>query len=293
MKQIFGTKEWADATLDIQRGCEHGCRYCYAKAEAVRFGLPEIVRRSWGRPTPLMNNAKLKKLLRAGKPKRIMFPAHHDVTCLNVAHCMGALFQLIKAGHDVLVVSKPNPDLITWMCQSINPVLEVKNHIEFRFTIGSSTDKTLIFWEPHAPSLGDRLASLIIAQDAGYKTSVSIEPMLDTCPEKVVAVVRPYVTEAIWIGLPNFLAQRLALNGEPEYVRNAGKDLMASFTDDVVQRIYNNLKAEPLIQWKESMKKRLGLELATKSPGAGGREGGKQKTEDRGQKTERNRKGEE
>lgn len=36
-KSKTGTREWAVATVNILDGCPHGCRYCYARAMAMRF----------------------------------------------------------------------------------------------------------------------------------------------------------------------------------------------------------------------------------------------------------------
>ena len=33
-----GTEEWADKNINITRGCEYDCPYCYAKRNALRFG---------------------------------------------------------------------------------------------------------------------------------------------------------------------------------------------------------------------------------------------------------------
>ncbi len=263
MKRIFGTKEWAEETLDIQRGCPNGCRYCYAKAEAVRFGMQP---RQWHTADIIVAPPKLARLEKSKRALRVMFPAHHDITTVNLRQCIPAIHHLINAGHTVLVVSKPDPAAIDIICRYFSEN-GGSGRIEFRFTIGSVFRYALNYWEPKAPSLGDRLESLIMATYQGFKTSVSIEPMLDTMPERVVSLVRPHVTESIWIGLPNFLAQRLAINGEPDNVRQMGQELMESFTDPVVRRIYANLKDDPLIRWKESMKKRLGLPLEKKSPG--------------------------
>jgi DNA repair photolyase len=265
LKAIFGTKEWAEETLDIQRGCPNNCRYCYAMAEAIRFKA--TTPQTW--PIAAINlpgmQAKFERLLRHKDPLRIMFPAHHDITTVNVRLCTAAVKDLVAARHQVLVVSKPDPTCIDYMCGQLDVA---RASVEFRFTIGSVFRTNLQYWEPYAPTLGNRLESLLIARQYGFPTSVSIEPMLDTMPERVVALVRPHVTESIWIGLPNFMAQRLAINGEPDNVRQMGKELTESFTDATVRRIYANLKDDPLVRWKESMKKRLGLKLETKSPGA-------------------------
>jgi DNA repair photolyase len=259
-KEIFGTREWAQTSVDIQNGCPNNCRYCYARAEAVRWGRPWD--NSVSDSVHSVNSVKISRLASSRKKLRIMFPAHHDITKQNVKECYVAILSLVKAGHQVLIVSKPDPEVIDMLLCTLP-----RENIEFRFTIGSACNAMLHYWEPNAPRLGARLESLISAWQAGFRTSVSIEPMLDSVPERVVELVAPFVTETIWIGLPNFLAQRLAINGEAAHVRKMGKDLMDLFTDDVIHRIHQNLVTNPKIRWKESMKKRLGLPLETKSPG--------------------------
>ena len=36
-KPISGTKEWSVSSVNCITGCEHNCRYCYARANALRF----------------------------------------------------------------------------------------------------------------------------------------------------------------------------------------------------------------------------------------------------------------
>ena len=43
-----GTQEWAASNVNIQDGCEHDCRYCYAKTMAIRFKRATPI--SWKRP---------------------------------------------------------------------------------------------------------------------------------------------------------------------------------------------------------------------------------------------------
>ncbi len=34
---ITGTEEWAESNINIADGCQHDCKYCYAKEMAIRF----------------------------------------------------------------------------------------------------------------------------------------------------------------------------------------------------------------------------------------------------------------
>jgi hypothetical protein len=36
-KSKFGVQEWAEHSMNFQTGCEHGCVYCYAREQALRF----------------------------------------------------------------------------------------------------------------------------------------------------------------------------------------------------------------------------------------------------------------
>ena len=67
-----GTREWASSNVNIQAGCEHDCRYCYAKAMAVRFG--RATPGSWAQPVIDPKRAGKGYARRRG---RIMFPSSH------------------------------------------------------------------------------------------------------------------------------------------------------------------------------------------------------------------------
>jgi len=130
-----------------------------------------------------------------------MFPGTHDITPDNFEACFTVLKKLLKVGNRVLVVSKPRLKLITKICDQLK---DYKNHLLFRFTIGSSNNKILSFWEPNAPTYDERKEALKYAHRAGYRTSVSIEPMLDADNiEALVDDLAPFVNHSIWIGIMN------------------------------------------------------------------------------------------
>lgn len=253
MKTVFGTKEWAASNVNIQGGCSNDCRYCYAKSMAIRF--KRMTRESW--KEPIINADKVKKGYRKRKGT-IMFPTTHDISQDNLSDCITTLRNMLKVGNRVLTVSKPDPDCIAELCCELE---EFKDQILFRFTIGSASDSVLSFWEPEAPSFSDRLQALKIARDHGFETSVSCEPMLDNRIEDVVDAVLPFVTDAVWIGLPNKLGQHIARNCGDKESEARGVELMALFTDERIRELYGKYASHPKIKWKESIKKAVGLEL--------------------------------
>lgn len=255
-KKAFGTQEWAATNVNIQSGCEHGCLYCYAQCMSARFN------RGWGIPwtTPRLRDKSLSK----GYRKRngtIMFPTTHDITESNRAECLAVLKKMLAAGNDVLIVSKPHLNCIKELCREL---ADFKGQILFRFAIGSADDAVLSFWEPHAPSYRERIASLKWACLQGFKTSVSCEPMLDGHIERVIHDVKPCVTDAIWLGRVNNIRLILAWNApNNRRARSKADELMALQTDSGVRALYDKYKDDPVIKFKDSIKKVVGISRPT------------------------------
>ena len=251
--QVHGVGEWAKYSVNIQDGCEHDCRYCYAKGMAVRFG--RMTPTSWSTPR-LREEAKGRNYRK--RNGRIMFPTSHDITPENVTGCLVVLRKMLASGNDVLIVSKPHPSCVEQICEALGGYWK---QIVFRFTIGSACESTLRYWEPNAPSFSDRLAALKIAHRSGFATSISCEPMLDTNIAAVIAATKPFVTDAIWLGRANNLRAAMSLNcpGDAEAKRMADA-LLAEQTDEYLRDLYERYKAYRMIKFKDSIKKVVGLD---------------------------------
>jgi DNA repair photolyase len=69
----FGTREWSVKTVNCCDGCSHNCRYCYARAMAVRFKRRTM--EDWHleriRPHDLAKRHK-------NYGGTVMFPSSHD-----------------------------------------------------------------------------------------------------------------------------------------------------------------------------------------------------------------------
>jgi hypothetical protein len=191
-----GTKEWADSNVNIQKGCPNNCRYCYAKWMAYRFGRIEDPK-EWTQIKMVQD--KIKKGYRKRKG-RIMFPTTHDITEDNIDECITVLRKMLDAGNEVLITTKPRLKCIFYIIKELG---EFKDLIQFRFTITSAHSEMLSKWEPNAPDLPERIAALTKAYQAGFKTSVSIEPFLDWDPIPLIEMIGSLCTESIWLGLMN------------------------------------------------------------------------------------------
>jgi len=196
-----------------------------------------------------------------GKGGYIMFPSTHDITPAHLDLAIDYLGRLLRDGNSVLVVTKPSFECIKRICDTY---VKYKDRILFRFTIGSVDSKTLKFWEPNAPGYSERKRSLIYAYSAGFKTSISCEPMLDNNIQAVIWDLSEYVTDAIWLGKMNFVQRRLKTNGHQEKESvDAANQVLIWQSDDAIKALYEKFKDNPKIKWKESIKKVVGLAVST------------------------------
>jgi DNA repair photolyase len=186
-----------------------------------------------------------------------MFPSSHDITPNNLNACEIVLRRLLDAGNKVLVVSKPHFSCIESLCTLFQWRRE---NILFRFSIGACDDQILSYWEPNAPCYDERKQCLRHAYQVGFKTSVSVEPMLDSANiDALISDLSPYVTDAIWIGTMNHL-KRLE-KGSDTVLRQAIGRIRKGQTNSVIKAIYQRHKGNPMIKWKKEIKKMVGIPI--------------------------------
>ncbi len=134
-KTNYGTREWANSTINILTGCEHDCKYCYAKSMAVRFH--KVIPQNWKCEQVRLNSIKMRYKKMNG---RIMYPSSHDITPIHLNFHTDELRKILSIGNEVLIVTKPHIDCIKHISTELN---DFKGQILFRFTIGSA-DSTVL-----------------------------------------------------------------------------------------------------------------------------------------------------
>jgi len=249
---ISGTREWSVASVNFCTGCEHNCRYCYARANALRFKRIATAA-EWKRMKLRPAEVSRRRRPQGGT---VMVPTTHDIVPRFLDESLEVIGKLLDTGDKVLIVSKPHIDCVRRICQEFR---QARERIMFRFSIGAWSDEILAYWEPAAPTLSERQASLHLAYGKGFVTSVSMEPLLQ--PERVELLVErlsPFVSDSLWIGKLNQIDRRTV----PSTRRGEIDRVKAGQTDKAVRRVYERLKDHPLVKWKESYKKVLGLRLA-------------------------------
>jgi len=253
-KVVRGTREWAVANIDCCTGCPHDCRYCYARYDAVEK-RGELSAEEWRFCRVRREDVEKVQPL---YPGQVMFPTTHDILPENLEACKTVIYRLLTAGNRVLVVTKPHLECVTELCRFLP---DWKEMLLFRFTITARNRQLIQFWEPGAPEYPERKASLCHAFDAGFQTSVSVEPMLDTADVvEMVYELLPCVTHSIWLGKMNKVKQRVRIDSEE--VEKRLNRLVAGQDDEKIAAIYRRLRHEPLLRWKESIKTVVGLEPA-------------------------------
>jgi hypothetical protein len=80
--------------------------------------------------------------------------------------------------------------------------------------------------------------------------SVSIEPFLDYDPIRLVEIIRPFVTESIWIGKMNYISRRNLSTYETLYYDRVRKN----YTVGHLLEIYSKLKKRPRVRFKDSIR---------------------------------------
>lgn len=250
-RAVFGTKEWAAHNVNCCVGCQHDCRYCYAKYNAVKR-FKTVKAEDWTKE--VVNPDQVAR----SYPKydgTVMFPTTHDITPGNLDGCIIVLEKLLGAGNKVLIVMKPHFECVKQICDAFVPY---RGQVLFRFTICASDNAILKYWEPGAPSFEERMEALQHAFYNDYQTSISMEPCLDW-PNVVDNFWKftPYVTNSIWIGTLNFIDERVEVVTEKD--REMVNQMKEWMTKNTFESVYNELKDHPLVRWKESMKKALNL----------------------------------
>ena len=248
-KPISLNQDWADEGINVSTGCSNDCRYCYAREGQIRKGNKTLATWNIEESRPEMLDKAWRKT-----SKRKLFPSIHDITPGTYENSAKVIKNFLAPGNFLLIVSKPNPDLIGKLCDEIK---EYKDKVLFRFTISATDNDILKFWEPNAPLFEKRLEALKIAREKGFETSISVEPMLDTANiSALIEAVRPYTTDSIWLGTLNSINRRVKNRNQPEVKKEVEKIKSGQVPSNLLE-IYNQFKADPLIKYKSHIREAL------------------------------------
>ena len=232
---------------NIVVGCVHNCVYCYARAAALENNVIHSAD-EWARERVVTEKLNEAQSLSPGVLYR--FPTHHDITPALLQPSLLYIDKLLRAGNAVEVCSKPHLECIRAICETFQAFTD---KLRFCFTIGSTNAATCAWLEPGAPTPEERIEALKLASRCGFKTSVSIEPMLEdeVGTSEVIRRVYPYVTEEISIGRMWSLGKRISLLGRDR------EEVLRYFqfvnADKTIKAVYERFNGDSKIVWEKTV----------------------------------------
>lgn len=204
--------EWCDYGINIYYGCEHNCKYCYARAMYRRFRREPI--EAWNKPRKKdidlnLLKAELRKL-EAGK---IFF--------CSITDAYQPINKKEKWARDVLKVLLETKgkfgNLFTVIILTKNASIEEDfdlisryKNAQVGFTITTLNDEKAKRFEPNSSPPSERIRVLKKAHKLGLITRVSLEPWIPnfTDPFKIVKELHDFV-DYWWIGIYNYSGVKL------------------------------------------------------------------------------------
>ena len=180
---ILSTSKVSDYAVNPYVGCQHGCSYCYARFMKRFTGHKE----KWGEFVDVKINGRelLERQINRMSPGRVWVSGVCDPyqplerryrlteECLEI---------LVRHGWPVTIQTK-SPLVLRDV-----DLLRRSDKVEVGFSIATADDGVRRLFEPHAPSVGERIEALEELHLAGIRTYVMIAPVLPGVEELAVAL---------------------------------------------------------------------------------------------------------
>lgn len=241
--------QWTNGTiyniLSVNSNCYNNCKYCYMKGIKKRFFNTDI--ENLEMVVDKKKVVKSWKKVGCEKSKVIMFPSSHDIFDEYIDEYITVAKKMLTAGHTILIVTKPR---LTCITKLISELKEYNKSILFRLTITTNDETAAQYYETNAPPISERIESIKLLFENGFRTSVSIEPFI-TDPILTVEIVNKFVTDDIWIGCMS------GLNMNKEIDEKHKNELIRLYSKETLIQVINILKNNPKIFWKTSVMKIL------------------------------------
>lgn len=166
--------EYGDYTINHVQGCSHGCLYpCYAFMMAKRFGKVKTYE-EWLIPKIVCNALDL---LKKEIPR-----LKHKITsvhlCFSTDPFMYGYNEITKLSLDIINLLNMNGIKCTALTKGTLPeeLSKFSKNNEYGITLISLNEKYRSVNEPNSAPYIERIKSLRMLHDSGFKTWVSIEP---------------------------------------------------------------------------------------------------------------------
>jgi DNA repair photolyase len=190
-KGILSKSRVLEYTINPYVGCEHACTYCYARFMKRFTGHRE----AWGSFVDVKINAA-DLLQRAVKKKRVgrvwisgvcdpyqPVEAEYELT----RHCL----EILLARRWPITVQTKSP-----LVERDLDLLREFSDVEVGLTITTADEQVRKIFEPHSPSIDDRIKTLDTLRSSGLMTFAMIAPLLPNA-ERLVSQLRGKVDNVL------------------------------------------------------------------------------------------------
>lgn len=190
-KSILSKSEVYDYALNAYVGCQHGCRYCYARFMKRFSGHPE----PWGSFVDVKVNAP--ELLAREVGKKTKGRVWISGVC-DAYQELEATYELTRRCLEILV-ERGWPVTVQTKSPLVLRDLEILKRAadaEVGFTITTADERIGRIFEPGAPPIAKRIEALGILHAAGIPTFVMVAPLLPGA-EGLAGLLRGKVDHAL------------------------------------------------------------------------------------------------
>jgi len=179
--------EYAPLAVSLYRGCSHGCRYCFVPA-SLRITPKEFACSPQPRTDALLKLERdLRMLAGAGDTREVLMSFTTDPyqpIDQKLRLTRAALKLFFAQGINVTTLTKAG-----WESACNLDIMARHPELCRYGTTLTLTDPVMAaYWEPKAADFFSRLRTLRLYHDAGVRTWVSFEPVID--PEQTLKLIR-------------------------------------------------------------------------------------------------------
>lgn len=182
--------EYSPLAANLYSGCAHGCRYCYAPSvmhqTRERFGASPASRKG------VLKQLEKEARAMAGDPRPVLLCFTSDpYQPIEEKECITrrAIGILGENRMQISVLTKNGP------LARRDFDLFKKYDVNFGTTLLLTDEKMREEWEPGAATLEARRRAIFEAHEAGIRTWVSMEPVLD--PQQALALLNGHLSKAV------------------------------------------------------------------------------------------------
>ena len=176
--------EYAQRALNIYKGCQHACRYCYGKRRLSAIQKAEY------NTNPNPKEGFISKL----RKQAAKLPPDTPEILLSF---LGDVYQpaemelrLTREAIEILIENDlPFTILTKGGLRAVRDFVLLEGYPKARFgtTLIFTEQKRADYWEPGAATIANRITAIQIAHNRGIKTWVSLEPVIN--PEQALDLI--------------------------------------------------------------------------------------------------------